>query len=137
MGLMDIAKRIGDRLGKRKPLATALLIVFITVVSVGLLSYAFSGHHGKQDARFGPGMHGRLGGPQAGNATFGGMPPMPIDGQAGMIGMPGATGKMRMRDGFGGQPPQFGAEGMGTQGDIPTGVQQAMTQTEVRTCTCT
>jgi len=139
---MDIAKGVGDRLGKRKPLATALLIVFVTVVSVGLLSYAFSGHHGKQDARFGPGMHGRNAGPTAGNQSFGEMPPMPIDGQAGMIGMPGAmaTGRMAGRrmpgqcTGFGGYALQFGAEGLS---GMQAGMQREMPQSSGQACTCT
>jgi hypothetical protein len=118
MGFMDIAKRMGDKLGKHKPLATAFLIVALTVISVGFLSCAF-GHHAK-DARFGPMMHARLGAPQT-NATFGDMPPMPSEGgmQTGWMGRPRQNGN------FGGQPPQVAGERFG-------GMQQEMPQG----CTC-
>jgi hypothetical protein len=63
MKLMNVAKAIGVKLGPHKPLAAALLVVAITVLTVGFLSYTFFGYAAK-DARFGNGMRGHgFGGP--------------------------------------------------------------------------
>jgi len=114
---MDLVEKLKlDRL-RNKPVVVALLIVALTVLSVGFVSTALlSGHAGK-DARFGQGMHHRgFGGPGmmqfAGGCQMHGMPPA---GEFG--GMPPQRGvrMMQPQDGVGRMPLQFGGEGFGRQ----------------------
>jgi len=89
-----------DRL-RNKPIVVALLIVALTVLSVGFVSTALlSGHSGK-DARFGQGMHHR------GFGGIGEMHGMPPAGE--FRGMPPQR-RARM------MPPQFGEDGFAQRG---------------------
>ena len=90
-----------------RPAVSALLLVALTVISVGLLSYSLSSHAAK-DARFGPGMHHRFGGMQlAGDCQTGGMPPQGMRQSFSQDGMRQQYGQEAFGQGFSqGMPPQ-------------------------------
>jgi len=109
----NVSGRIGNRLGSHKPLAVALLLVALTVLSVGLVSTALLSGHSARGATFGPGMHHRGGGPMAG-MQFAGDCPMQGMPQKGRDAMPPRLGRQGFAQGqefvagqeYGQMPPQ-------------------------------